>query len=818
MATENGTDMLGRRAAIASSQPFETGSTERVRRLNALLLSGRRPGICLHRARAYTEVFAGTEDEPTAFRFAKAFAKTLEQMPPIVAEGELLIGSPTCKIRYASFHPEIASAWLRSEIDILANRPWDPFDVRPEQVAQIKEMLPFWQGKTLLDHWQKAVPGELASRVTGKGWADCWAMLVMLGYHYTPPFEDILKGGFSSYEERVKEALARVDPNDTGQLGKRHFYEALLIVIGAIKAFAEKYSRKALDLASREVDPGRKEELLKVVEIASRVPYCGARSFHEAMQAVCFVMALMHVEGTGPVYTLGRIDQYLYPYYRADVEKGILNREQAQELIELLFIKLTGTVMFWSSAGARCSPGYKPTQTISIGGVDRDGRDATNELTYIILDAAASVRTIQPDIVLLTHPRETPHALKMKGAELSALGLGIPKFENTETIKTQLMDVGYTLEEARVGWVQGCSEPEGPYAKQYGHTDSFMLNLPIALECVLFRGRKRTPDQPGSGEMLGLDLGDPTEFRSFDSFMEAVKKELAQQILDGHTATSWSEWVAARHFPLLLQSVLTDACIERGLPANGGGARIAVGPGIVLAGGLATLADSLASIKKLVFEEKKITLAELIRALDSNFDGYEALRNTLRHKVPKYGNDDDYVDQIAKDIYNFVSSEAKRHTTALGNRNFATTSWPMSNMFEGAKTWATPDGRKAGEPFSNHLGPTDGFDRSGVTGNINSMTKFDHDRQFGIVHNLYFVNVDTTAKMRDMLDLVDYYFSRGGHHVQINCQDKNVFIEAKRHPQKYRGLMVRVAGYVAYFVEVSEELQDQIIGRTSHYA
>jgi formate C-acetyltransferase len=738
-------------------------------------------------------------------------------MPAIIAEGELLVGSPTCKIRYASFTPEVASGWLRNEIDILANRPWDPFDVRPEQVAEMKEMLPFWQGKTLLDHWQKAVPPELASRVSGKGWADCWAMLLMQGYHYTPPLGDILSNGFSGDETRIKEALARVDPHDTAQMGKRHFYEALLIVIDAIKGFAEKYSRKALELAEEASDSKRREELLRIAEITSRVPYHGARSFHEAVQVVCFVMALMHIEGTGPVYTVGRIDQYLYPYYRADTERGILTREEAQEMIELLFIKLTGTVMFWSSSGARCSPGYKPTQTICIGGVTTEGRDASNELSYIILDAAQSVRTIQPDIVLLTHPRETPYALKKKGTELNALGLGIPKFVNTETIKAELLDIGYTLEEARIGWIQGCSEPEGPYAKQYGHTDSFMLNLPMALECVLFRGRKRMPDQPGFGEMLGLDLGDPTKFDNFQDIMEAVKKELAQQILDGHTATSWAEWVSAKHFPLLLQSILTDACIERGLPTNAGGAKICVGPGVVVAGGLATLADSLAAIKKLVYEEKKVTMADLVKAVDANFIGHETLRDTLLNKVPKYGNDDDYVDQIAKDIYNFVSAEAKKHTTALGNKNFATTSWPMSNMFEGAKTWATPNGRKAGEPFSNHLGPTDGLDVNGAVGNINSVTKIDHDRQFGIVHNLYFVNVDSDSKMNDMLNLVDYFFTRGGHHVQINCQDKAVFIEARKHPEKYRGLMVRVAGYVAYFVELSEELQDQIIGRTSHY-
>jgi len=233
-----------------------------------------------------------------------------------------------------------------------------------------------------------------------------------------------------------------------------------------------------------------------------------------------------------------------------------------------------------------------------------------------------------------------------------------------------------------------------------------------------------------------------------------------------------------------------------------------------VAGGLATLADSLAGIKKLVFEEGRITLEQLIRAVDADFEGY--VRQILLNKVPKFGNDNDYVDQITKDTYNFVSTEAKKHTTVLGNRNFAMTAWPMSNMFEGAKTWVMPDGRKAGTPFSNHVGPTDGLDVNGAVGNINSVTKLDHDSQFGVTHNLYFVNVDSEARMHEMINLVDYFLSRGGHHLQINCQDKQIFMEAKKHPERYRGLMVRVAGYVAYFVELSEELQDQIIRRTSH--
>ncbi len=810
-------DICSLRSEIAKSQPSETGSTERVGKLNAMLLA-KRPRLCLHRARAYTRVFSQTEGEPIEMRFAKAYARTLKDMPAVIAEGELLVGSPTCRIRNGVFVPEVQSAWFRKEIDTISNRAWDPFEVTPQQVEEVKEMLDYWEGRTLFDLWQKACPPKIASKVTGKGWADSVMGLYTNGFHFTPAWEEILHHGIIWYETRVKEALAKIDHANPESMGRHHFYDALLIIIEAVKEFAENYSQKALQLAQQEADLKRKEELTTISRITARVPYFGARSFHEALQSVCFIMALFHLEGTGPVYTPGRIDQFLNPFFKADLEKGVLTREQAQELLELLCIKLTGNLMIYTSESARSAPGYRQVQTISLGGLDANGKDASNELSYIFLEAAKSVRTILPDIAILWHLRETPYELKMKAAELIALGLGMPKICNTEVLKTQLMNAGFSAEEASLGWIQGCTEPYGPGCKQYGHSADAMVNLPLALEAVLFNGRKRMPNQPGSGEVLGLETGDPSQFEIFDEFSDAVKKQIALQLRDGHIASSWAEWIQARHFPVLLQSLFTDACIDRGLPANAGGARINVGPGIVPSGGLATLADSLAAVKKLVYEDKQINMTELIRAIEADFEGYETVREMLIHKVPKFGNDVDDVDDIARDIWRFVNTETQKYITPLGNRNVASTCFPVSNIMEGARTWATPDGRKAGMPFSNHVGPTDGMDINGPIGNINSVTKLDMSRHWGVIHNLYFVNVDSEEAIHRMIDLIDLFVSRGGYHVQINCQDKEVFIDAQKHPERHRGLMVRVAGYVAYFVELPRELQDQIIGRTSHYA
>ncbi|MFB3885443.1 MAG: pyruvate formate lyase family protein [Thermodesulfobacteriota bacterium] len=795
---------------------FDIGSTERVRRLNAMLHSLPHT-ICLHRARAYTEVFSKTEGATPVARFATAFARTLKDLPPVIAEGELLVGTAACRLRSVPVIPEAQGAWLRNDIESLPHRQWDPFKVSSEQVEEVKEILSYWKGKTLLDLALKACPPDLdlTGMAQGTGWANSAASLFTNGYHFTPPYELILGKGMKWYEDRCKEALALVKAGDPSPVSKRDFYQALLMIVSAIKEFAHRYAETALNLSEKEKDPIRKKELIEISEIVERVPYHGARSFREAMQGVWFVNALLHIEGTGPVYTLGRLDQYLYPYYKADLEKGVLRPQEAQELIECLFIKVTGTLWLNSNQMARRSPGYKQSQTVSIGGVDALGRDASNELSYLCLEAAKSVRTIQPDIALLCHPRETPYRLKMKASELTMLGLGLPKFMSTETIKSQLMEVGYSLEEAKLGWIQGCTEPYGPGCKQYGHSGGSSLNLPMALEAVLFNGRKRMPGQLRSGERVGVETGDCCRFETFDDFMGAVKTQIAKQIRDGHRASCCAESVRMEHFPVLFQSLFTEGCIERGVPANAGGARINVGPGISLTGGVGTIADSLAAIKKLVFEEKRISMEELLKAIDANFRGHETVKKMLIDEAPKFGNDVDYVDDIAREIFHFANSEVRKHITPLGNRNAPATCVPMSNLSAGSLTWATPDGREAGATLSNHVGPTSQRDANGPTAHINSVTKLGLDEQWGNIHNLYLVNIDNDEKMHRMIDLIDLFHGRGGHHVQINCQDKKVFMDAQQHPEQYPTLMVRVAGYVAYFVDLPKELQDEIIARTS---
>lgn len=790
------------------------GSTERIRRLNSRSHSTPQT-ICLHRARAYTSVYAETEGEPLVLRRARAFKKTLQDLPAVIDEDELLVGRRACRLRCVPVVPECHGGWLQWDLENLPKRKQDPFQVPPEQMAETRHLLESWKGRTLYDIWAKSCPPELAAKVMGTGWADVSAGVFMLGYHFTPPWEKILSSGLRSFEEEVHLRLSGLDLSNPQHMGKEHFLKAMLITVDAVKDFTQRYAKEALRLAGIETDEKRGKELLQIAEICQRVPYQGARNFREAIQSLWFIHVLLYTEGTGPAYTIGRFDRYMHPFFKADLEKGALTGEEAQELIEHLYINLTDNLSLWDTVTAGNAAGFTQYQTMSLGGVDSSGKDASNELSYICLDAAKSVRTTQPDIVLLCHPRETPYELKMKAADLVQLGLGLPKFHNTETIKVELMELGYSREEASVGWVRGCSEPYGPGSKQYGHTAAAFMNLPLSLETALFNGRKRTPGQDGSGQQLGLATGDPTSFETFAQLMDAFKAQVAQQVRDAHIAGSYMEMAQAQNFPFMLQSLLTDDCIGRGLPANAGGARICVGPGIPFAGGWATVADSLAAIKKLVYEEKKISMADLIKAIDADFEGYENIQQMLINDAPKFGNDIDYVDQLAREIFQFATSEVRKYTGPMGNKNVPGTDVSVAHISHSYFVWATPDGRKAGLPFSDNVGPTEQRDREGPVAHINSVTKLGLEKQFGTIHNMYLTNVDSNEKKHRMIDLIDTYHSRGGHHLQINCIDKDILLDAQKHPEKYPTLMVRVAGYVAYFTDLSKKIQDYIISRTS---
>ena len=379
------------------------GSTDRIRKLSARSRSTPQT-LCLHRARAYTEVFAKTEGEPLVLRRAKAFKKALEDLPTIIEDDELIVGRRGCRVRSVPIVPECHGGWLLWDIENLPTRKQDPFKVPPEQMSEAKKLLEFWQGKNLYDIWIKSCPRDVSTRVIGTGWADTSAGLFMLGYHFSPPWEKILSSGLKPFEEEICRVMSCLDSANPEHMGKEHFLEALLITIGAIKDFTGRYRQEALRLAEKCTNEQRRQELWQIAEICQRVPYLGAKTFREAIQSVWFIHLLLHIEGTGGAYgTLGRFDQYMYPFFKADLNK-ILSKEDAQELIEHLFINSTDTISLQDNLTVQNAAGFNLGQTMCIGGIDVAGNDASNELSYICLEALQSVRTTQPDFVLLCHP------------------------------------------------------------------------------------------------------------------------------------------------------------------------------------------------------------------------------------------------------------------------------------------------------------------------------------------------------------------------------------------------------------------------------
>jgi choline trimethylamine-lyase len=789
------------------------GSSERIRRLSARSRSTPQT-LCLHRARAYTSVYQETEGEPLVIRRAKAFRRTLEELPVAILDDELLVGRRSCRVRSVPVVPECHGGWLLRDIDGLPTRPQDPFYVSPEQNAEIKALLPWWEGRSLHHIWKGLCPPDIARRVMDTGWADNSAGLFMLGYHFTPPWERILQSGLQTFEEELQARLGSLDYGRPDDMGKEHFLLALLIVVGSIRAFAERYADEAARLATLTADEPRRQELFKIAEICRRVPYQGARDFREAMQAIWFMHSMVYLEGTGPANSLGRFDQYMYSFYSADVEAGRLGDAEAQELIENLYLNLTDNLSLYDSLTVENAAGFTQYQTISIAGVDASGYDASNPLSYLCLQAAQAVRSTQPDIILLCNARETPYRLKMKGAELTQLGLGLPKFINTETTKIELMEMGFNRDDASVGWIRGCSEPYGPGSCQYGHAAGTFINLPLSLETALFDGYRHGDAEAGH-DRLGPATGDPRRFQDFDELMEAFKKQVSAQIDDAHISGSYMELAQSQAFPLMIQSLLTGSCLDACKPANAGGAKVTVGPGMPFTGGWATVADSLAAIRKLVYEDNRLSMDDLLTALHADFLGYEDIRQMLIEKAPKFGNDDDYVDELAREVFHYATDEVKKHVGIWGNRNTPSTAVSVAHISHGAFVWATPDGRQAYKPLSDNVGPMDQRDKTGPVAHLNSVAKLGLDRQAGTIHNMYLTNVDTDEKKHRMIDLIDMYHGKGGHHLQINCIDKDVLRDAQIHPENYPTLMVRVAGYVAYFVELSTKIQDYIIARTS---
>ncbi len=798
------------------------GSTDRVKKLNEQQRSTR-PTISLERARAYTDVYKSTEALPPILRRAMATVKALDTTPPFILEGELVIGGEGSAPKAYPLHPELESLWIMMEGGLSGLTYC--CDCTPEQAKEFDEQIcPYWLDKTIIARLFSTAPQYLMERCYGAGFVEGIFMAGILGTHGNPDWEYIMANGLNGIKKTAQEKLDAWDYIKAEDMGKNHFYQAVIMEMEAIERFSRKYGDYASKLALQEKDPKRKSELEQIGEICGRVPHEAPKTFREAVQAFWFVLCAWHLEG-GTGTSLNRFDQYMYPFYKRDIEAGILTREDAQEILECLWVKLSSINGIADRTTAAFLDGAALFLNMQVGGVDKYGNDATNELSYLVIDALISTHTIQPHLSVRLHPG-SPEKFRMKLVELVAAGMGHPSIYNDAVTKQILLQCGLTMDEANDYGAGGCMEVGKRGA--YWWAPGTWINLGMAVDMAFTNGCKR-PGMPGakSGERLSIETGDPRSFKTFEDFENAVKKHIATAV---QATVAFDRMIVElyQNYPVVIQSVLTRAGLERGLPFHEGGAYSSSCPGLD-GMGIPDLGNSLAAVKKLVYDEKKISMDQLCQALDHNFEGYEDIRQMCL-QAPKYGNDDDYTDRITQEIFDWICTYVKTFPGVLSKRDpdqataalrhqvgFALAPLSGSVAF-GAQVGALPSGRKAGAPLGDSCAPYMGTDIKGPTAALKSVAKIPHYKTHGTITNMYVSShsIKNDAGRHRLSDLIQAYFDQGGAHIQFNTMDKDVLREAQVHPKKYPTLLVRVAGYSAYFVDLTKQVQDSIIMRSEH--
>ena len=619
----------------------------------------------------------------------------------------------------------------------------------------------------------------------------------------------VFRSGLLGLRRDVEDSLKSIDYTFPDCYRKVQELEAMKIVIDAVIAFAERHALKALHLAGGEKDLKRREELKKIAEICRHVPAHPARNFYEALQSYWFVHLVTLLEVNNWAIGPGRFDLYMYPYYKGDVEKGFMTKEEAKELLECLWIKFNNTVApAKETRTASMSATYNDFALLNIGGLNEDGVDAINDLSYLLLDVMKEMKLIQPNPIVLISEK-TQKEFVTKVMEVVKEGFGQPAIFNADLVIQELLNKGKSLIDARLGGPNGCVT-----VNACGKEDmaaSGYCNWVKILEITLNNGVN-----PFTGDRVGLQTGIASDFKSFDAFLEAYRKQMEYFIGIKMKGNNLIDMIYAEHMPVPFLSVLVEDCIKRGKDFHAGGARYNMS--YIQGVGLGTLTDSLASIKKVVFDDKNLSLDELIEAMRKDFEGDERLRQMLLNRVPKYGNNDDYADGIMKKAVDIYYETVNDRATSRGGRYGIELLPTTVHVYFGSVCGATPDGRKAGKPLSDGISPAQGADREGPTSVAKSAAKMDQGRFCGTLLNQKFSPqiLKSSEDLDKLASLVRTYFRLNGHHIQFNVIDAATLKKAQANPEDYRNLIVRVAGYSDHFVNLSRDLQNEIISRTEH--
>lgn len=768
------------------------------------------PSISTYRARAVTEITKANPGMPKIILRAKAFRHCCETAPLIIQDNELIVGNPTGGPRVGAFAPDIAWKWMRDELDTIGTRDQDPFYISDEDKKYMKEELfPFWEGKSVDEYCEDQYKECGGWELSGESFvSDCSYHAQNGGGDSNPGYDVILmKKGMKDIQQEAREHLKELDYANPADIDKIYFYKGVIDTTEGVMIYAKRLSDYAAQLAGQCTDPTRKAELLKISEINAKVPANKPETFWEAIQAVWTVESLLPVEENQTGMSIGRVDQYMYPFYKADMESGRMNQFQAFELASCMLIKMSEMMWVTSEGASKFFAGYQPFVNMCVGGVTREGVDATNDLTYLLMDAVRFTKIYQPSLACRIH-NKSPQKYMEKIVDVVRAGMGFPACHFDDTHIKMMLAKGVSIEDARDYCLMGCVEPQKS-GRLYQWTSTSYTQWPICIELVLNHGVPLW-----YGKQVTPDLGPLTQYKTYEDFDKAVKAQI--QYITKWTAvmTVISQRVQRDLAPKPLMSIMFEGCMEKGRGVEAGGAMYNYGPGVVWSG-LATYADSMAAIKKLVFDDKKYTLEQLNEGLKADFVGYEQMRADCL-AAPKYGNDDDYADYICTDLINFTEMEHRKYKTLFAQMSHGTLSISNNTPF-GQMTGASANGRKAWTPLSDGISPTQGADKKGPTAIIKSVSKMSNDNMnIGLVHNFKLMPgiLDTPEGEQGLITLLRTACLFGNGEMQFNYVNNEDMIAAQKDPDSYRDLVVRVAGYSAFFTELCKDVQDEIISRT----
>ena len=805
------------RPGVKPGSSVRAGYTGRVRRLRERLLNTT-PSLCAERGLLMTEAYERYAADPPVLRRARALAHVLDSMTIYIDPGEIIVGNQASGPRAAPLFPEYAVGFLADEIDAFPNRRADVFYVSPEvKEALLNTIVPYWRGKTLYDRAMAIMPDDVCQAqeiglISGRG------NITSGDGHIIMNIPKVLKKGLGAIIAEAQAALDGLPPYEASEFKKRAFLQGAIFASQAAIRFANRYADEAECQASDpSTDPERKAELLRIAQVCRQVPAGPARNFQEAVQSAWFVHLISQIESNGHSFSLGRFDQYTYPFYKADLEAGRITHGQALEILELLWLKLFSIIKVRPWSHTRFGIGYPTYQNVTIGGQTPDGQDATNAISTMVLQTIRQTRLTQPNVSARIHAG-TPDRFLMECARTIRLGFGMPAMKNDEIIIPALLEKGVRPEDAYDYAIVGCIEAAVPGKWGYRNTGMSFLNLLKVLELTLNNGA-----DPASGVQLLPGRGDLAGFDSVEPLYDAYREQLRFYTHISIEMDTVADVCLEGMVPDAFCSALVDDCIARGKTIKEGGAVYDIVSG--LQSGASNVADALMALKTTIFDQKTLSAEQVREALAANFEnsGGELVRQRLLH-APKYGNDIDEVDAYAVRVMkDYLVEAGKYHNTRygrgpIGGLYAGSTSNISANVPLGASVGATPDGRKAGEPIAEGVSPVHGADTGGPTKVLRSVTKLPTIKSIAQLLNLRLspMTLATEEGLRHLVTLLKGFRNIKAWHVQFNTVDTETLLEAQKHPEKYRDLVVRVAGYSALFVTLDKATQDDIIRRTVH--